>query len=571
MSDVVFVTPNYGGSVVEESFGTLQLGSILRKANISCQIMPFCQFGDVDDFAPFLESAMEMLLESKCRIVSFYTRCDTYHIVLRLAQRLKQYAPEIITVCGGPQSDITSEATIRQCPYVDYVCCGEGETTIVPFFTSLLKGEPDLRIAGLVYRSGDEVVKNPRPAMLEDLDTLPLIDYSLCYEKEAEKKRRVITIDVGRGCPFACTFCSTKTFWGRKYRLKSPERIRDEIQAAHDYFGDVRFEFAHDMFTLNRQKVMETCRLIKELDFKVSWSCSARLDCVDPELIDAMVDAGMGGIYFGIETGSPRMQKLVHKNLKLDSAVEIIDYIISKGISITTSFIFGFPEETEEDLSLTLALMAKLMRHPNIRVQAHLCAFMSGTELSTIYADELTPVDYYSDQTGHHGVEACKDLIQGHPDLFQHMHEYKTELRTKLKHFPLFIRVWKRVQPAYQYISKHYPQNRLIDMYFDFVEDNKALLDKIYDMPIEWSLELVKHDRLHLRYREDKHYEAIKDMYRYVLTAASDTVMNGGSANAMFSVDPFKAQTMPLEDCERCIAMVQWYNNRSKITIYPYR
>lgn len=555
---------------MEESFGSLQLASIIRKAGMSCEIMPFCKLGDVDDFDNFMTNAMDTILGSGCRIVSFYTRCDSYHVVLRLAQSLKERDSRIITVCGGPQSDITSEDTIRLCSFIDYVCCGEGETTIVPFFTSLLEGMPDLNTPGLVYRNGDQVVKNPRPAMLEDLDSLPMIDYSLCFEKEDEAKRRVITIDVGRGCPFACTFCSTKTFWGRKYRLKSPERIRDEIQAAHDYFGDVRFEFAHDMFTMNKAKVMRTCQLIKELDFEVSWSCSARLDCVDRELIDAMVDSGMGGIYFGIETGSPRMQKLVHKNLKLDAAVEIIDYILSKGISVTTSFIFGFPQETEEDLSQTMALLAKLLRNPKVRIQTHLCAFMSGTELSETYAAELTPVDYYSDQTGKHAVEECKDLILGYPTLFQHMQEYKTELRTKLRHFALFFKVWKRVQPAFRYIAEKYPEDRLIDMYYDFVEDNKELLDRIYDMPVEWSLEMVKNDRFHLRFLDDPCFDMIKDMYNYVLIAGSENVMQGGSASGMFSVDPFEAQTQRLQDCKRCVAVVQWHDNTYRITKYPY-
>ena len=307
---------------------------------------------------------------------------------------------------------------------------------------------------GLVYLSNGVAVKNPRPVLMENPDELPMLDYSFLYLDDKKIQQSRFPIEVGRGCPFGCTFCATNSFWGRKYRLKSPQRIYEEIKTINECYGVTKFKFTHDMFTLNRKDVIETCRLLKTLDFNVDWGGSSRVDCIDKEMIDIMVDAGLSALFLGIETGSERIQRVINKNLKLERAAELIEYMISKGVRPTVSFMYGFPQETEEDLSQTIALLGDLLKQKNIDISLHLCAFFVGTEMSAQYADQMTPVDYYSNVTGDYAVEECNDIILTYPDLFTHMLEYKTELRQKLKYFDVFISTWMLMQPVYQYLSK---------------------------------------------------------------------------------------------------------------------
>ena len=171
MSDVIFITPNMTADTRAESIGTLQLATILMQAGISCEILQYFRIGDVTRFSDFLDNAVRLIEEKKPKILSFYSRCDTYYISLRIAEYVKAKRKDICIVFGGPQSDITAEATLRQIPWVDYICCGEGETTVVPLFSSVLQGEPDLTTPGLVYRLDGEIVKNPRPVLIEDLDS----------------------------------------------------------------------------------------------------------------------------------------------------------------------------------------------------------------------------------------------------------------------------------------------------------------------------------------------------------------------------------------------------------------
>lgn len=499
----------------------------------------------------------------------FYTRCDVYHIDLKLAQMIKARWKDIYVVCGGPQSDITSEETMHEIPFVDFICCGEGEKTICQFFASLLHNEPDLTIPGLVHRTEGGVCKNPRPKLIEDLDELPIRDYSLIQHagKTAQRRER-FPVEVGRGCPFGCTFCSTNSFWGRKYRLKSPERIYQEIKVIHERFGITKYSFTHDMFTLNRKKVIETCSLLKTLDFPIDWGGSSRVDCLDKELIDVMVDAGMTGLFLGIETGSPRMQKLINKNLNLDNTVEIVRYMKEKNLFVKASFIYGFPEETEEDISLTIDLMAKLIDLHCV-VIPHLCAFFAGTELSNRYSSELVPVDYYSNQTGALAVEECKDLIQAHPKLFLQLMEYKTELRSKLRYFELFVKMWHFAQPIYQYISEKYPPEKMIDMYYDFVASNQETLEKLREYPEEqWFSMFYDKDGFICRFSEDPNYDLLSEVYRFLVTAQLEAVQSGEYVSDIFGIDPRQIRKMPLQNYSRCLANVEWRDRKRTVTIY---
>ena len=570
MKEVIFITPNMDGAIGSEAMGTLQLATILKKEGVDCEILQFFKIGDLKRFDTFLDNAMKMIEERQPKIVSFYTRCDVYHIDLKLAKMIKERWPEVYVVCGGPQSDITAEETIKQVPYIDFVCRGEGEKNIYTFFTSLLQKNPDLTIPGLAYRDGNEIKINPRAELIEDLDVLPMPDYSFFHFPSDEVKWRTrFPIEVGRGCPFSCTFCSTKTFWGRKFRLKSPERIYQEIKDAHEWYGVTKFKFTHDMFTLNRKKVIETCELLKTLDFPIDWGGSSRLDCIDRELIDVMADAGMKGIFLGIETGSPRMQKIINKNLKLDDAVGLVSYLNEKGIMVKASFMYGFPEETEEDLSQTIALIGKLLSLPNVKITTHLCAFYVGTELTSTYGKEMTPVDYYSNATGDYAVKECEDIIREYPDLFSHMLEYKTELRGKLKYFDLFFFVWSCMQPVYQYLSEKYPEGNLIQMYYDFVDANQEVLGVVEEFPEnQWGRRFLKYDRFPSQFAEDENYDIIADLYRFHKIDNSKEVKEGGSVADVFCINPMDTNGKSIQECKRCIATVNWSNNQRTMTIY---
>lgn len=542
MSDVVFITPNFGKDLKEEPLGTLILLSILQEKGVDAEIIQMFRFGDINDFDNYLEHSAELILERNPKIVSFYTRCDLYHVDIKMAEVIKTKRPDIYIVFGGPHSDLCAYDTINEIPYVDFVCCGEGETTIHPFFSSLIAGKVDYSVPGLVYRNGEEVIVNSRPALINDLDSIPFVNKLMFSNSDVDyAKHNSCSIDVGRGCPFSCTYCSTKKFWGRKYRIKSAERIVQEIKLLHEESGISRFSFEHDMFTMNRSYILEVCELLKTLDFKIKWVCSARADCLDEELIDSMIDSGLSSIFIGIETGSSKMQKMINKKLDLEKAWKLIQYIDSKGLSILASFIYGFPEEEEYDISQTIDFISKLLRLNHTEIETTLCTFLPGTELSEKYFSEMTLVKPYEDIAHGIGVTESWDLISNHPKLFQHFFDYKTELRTDLKYFGLFMSVWSKLKPIYNYYAEFYESERMIEMYHDFVESNKEVLEEYSNLPkSELVRKLLEKDKFRYKFSCHEFDEIIDDYYRIKYNTNRDDMSVGDAITEIFCISPNK-------------------------------
>lgn len=565
MSKILFVTPNQLPEIPEESTGTVLLATILKNSGLESEIFPFYRLGDLANFEGFLASAVERLLRCGPKIISFYTRCDTYHIMIRLANELRKKTDAYI-VFGGPHGDISAIPTMEKVASVDFVCRGEGESTIVPFFSSLLRGDPDLTVPGLVYRSGGQICENPRPALLTDLDQLPLVDYSI-PGITLPRSGETFPIDVGRGCPFGCTYCSTKTFWGRKYRLKSPERILKEIVHYHTLYGVTSFAFNHDMFTMNKALVMDVCRRIQNLPFAITWRCSARLDCIDEALLDVMAQSGLKSIFFGVETGSPVMQKKINKNLDLEKAMGMLRYAMSIGLKVTASFIYGFPQETKEDVSQTLAMIGDILDCGSADVQAHLCTFLPGTELSDVYRREFTPTDVYSDITGTVGVLECADIIAENPEIFWHFQEYRTPLREELKFFHEFCLLWVHAAPIFCYLRKKYPRGKGIQMYLDFARDCRELLDA-NDGVKERVMAVMADGGVLSRHREDHCYRKMVDFLK--LAHRRLQVAGGELENStdFYCVSPrVSASSRDLADWPEGLWLVQFARENGKASM----
>ncbi len=488
MRDVLFVVPVFQEDIAQECNGTLILATILKEKGIDVEIYRYYESNPEEGFEAFVENSARNILARNPSIVSFYCRGDCYISNIRVAEKIKNTSPNTTIVFGGPQADLSASETIKNIPWVDYCCSGEGEKTIYPLFSGILKGEDVSSVSGLTYRNADgEVVSNPRPELLQNLDELPFIDYTLLPEKikhQAKEAKKPVNIDVGRGCPYKCAYCSTSKFWQRKFRIKSPERIMKDVLWIEKNFGINKCVFDHDLFTVDKSKVYEFCRLIKENSVNVRWGCSSRADTIDKDLIDAMVDAGLRSMYLGIETGSERMQKLTHKNLNLDKASEIIEYLLKKDVKTTASFIYGFPEETEEDVEQTLQFIYSLYKKNILSVQLHLCAIFPGTEYYDTYKEQLHFTENSSDQVGDFGLKENEEFIKEHNELFPFYYEYRSELRDKfvnLSRYILFVLEIYRNLNIYD--PQKFAETRLVDLYLDFVKINDSLLGEMGENP----------------------------------------------------------------------------------------
>ena len=482
MSEVLFVLPSNSPSISQECEGSLLLATILRQNGLDVDIYRFYEADTEKGFDSFTDETVNNILSRTPSIVSFYCRCDCFLADIKIAEKIKEKRPEIFIVFGGPQADAVRKDVITELDFVDYCCSGEGEETVYPLFSGLLNGEDVTGIPGLTYRNAQgEVICNPTVKLRTDLSDLPFVDYSFIPQETIDNMIRdntMFPVEVGRGCPFNCAYCSTSMFWERKFRLKSAKRIVQEMVRLNKEYGVKRFHFQHDLFTANKKKVLEFCHELKESGLDVSWGCSSRIDTIDAEMIDAMVDCGLIGVYFGIETGSPRMQKIINKNLDIQQVIDVCRILCEKKVHITGSFMYGFPEETEEDIEQTLQLVYTLNKLGVKVFQYHLCAMFPGTEYYRKYRDELVFAEVYSDQVSDFGVKDNFEFISAHKNLFPFYYEYHSKLRDDFCHLTECAAVCLFIYEQMMKLdNEKFSTIALTEVYKGFVEANKDVLD----------------------------------------------------------------------------------------------
>lgn len=524
--DVLFITPMQKLKLNQEINGTLLLTTKLLQADFDVRVLRFAEITATpkDDYPAFIEEITNRILEISPRCVSFYTLWPYYHITLRIASNIKKRDSRIITVLGGPQASATADATMRSMPFVDYICTGEGENTIVPFMEAILRknGTNLSAIPGLYYRENDAVIFNHQEIPLCDLNTLPRWDDRLFLqhyrtpEPDIHSEKYFMPIDAGRGCPYSCTFCCTSNFWRRMYRLKSPERIVADITYFNKKFGINSFWFSHDAFTTNKKLVTDVCDHILKTDLKITWKCTSRIDCLSNDLILKMKQAGLTNIELGIESGSLRLQKLINKNLDLTKAKTMIDFLLKNDIQVGLFFMYGFPEETEEDLNETLELAFSLLDSGVNHVSMSFCRFNPTTDITDRYFDRLVLDKNMKElYRGVHGYNEEIQMIQDHKELFPFMYHLDTPVRNEYHYLFVLARIYQMYHITIRHLRKLYFGDNL-KFYKDFFYNNSH----IFEQDIDVIVKNIKYNSLTMLYNTLKEWDVpylhqLKELLRF--------------------------------------------------------
>ncbi|MCL6105869.1 MAG: B12-binding domain-containing radical SAM protein [Actinobacteria bacterium] len=284
----------------------------------------------------------------------------------KVAVIVKGVNKNICTAVGGPHvTALPAEAASHHA--VDIAVVGEGEETMQEICDAVAAGSPIGNIAGTVSMNGGNIPKhNPGRARNSDLDSLPFPAHDLLPEPARYNpypawgnRGKFSCIISGRGCPYRCSFCDVTSQQGRRYRLRSAENIVDEISWLNLDFGVTTFSFRDPSMICDRNRLMEICRLIEEKNLSIAWTCSARANEIDPEMLAAMKKAGCRLMQYGIEVGNAEMLLKIKKISKARVA-EAVRQTRGAGILAHGYFLFGFLEETKETIAETISFAKEL-------------------------------------------------------------------------------------------------------------------------------------------------------------------------------------------------------------------
>jgi radical SAM superfamily enzyme YgiQ (UPF0313 family)/predicted pyridoxine 5'-phosphate oxidase superfamily flavin-nucleotide-binding protein len=370
----------------------------------------------------FHDRLVDALLQPGDDLVGLMTDADSLHHTMTLARLIKQRSPGTLVCLGGPASSPIAELVLDRFPSVDMVVRGEGELTFTELLRDLDRGTPPGDVEGLTWRHDGKPVQNRDRQVMPELDDLPMP----VFEAHGMDPDAPIYLDVGRGCPFKCHFCATAPFWNRRFRMKSIDRIVSELTLLRDRYHRNHVGFAHDIFTTNRDWTLRFCRTLVEESVGLTWACSTRTDIIDRGILDAMAEAGCVEIYYGIESGSPQMQKAIHKNLDLEQSRQVVAHTAAAGIRPVTGFIVGYPMETRETFNATLTRFFEFLQVGGYRAHVFtLCPFqeapmyVDGYKINRRAAYFELPL---TDTAGRPGEE----LRLAHPDIFTSLYRFDT-------------------------------------------------------------------------------------------------------------------------------------------------
>jgi radical SAM superfamily enzyme YgiQ (UPF0313 family) len=267
----------------------------------------------------------------------------------------REACPGALLLAGGPHPTHLAEEVFEDCPALDAIVQGEGESVLLGILEGL-RAAPGTEVwketPGLIFRGGSTPPQPP----LEDLDAIGIPAEHLEADF-LDDVGQLAYLSTSRGCPATCNFCNTPEFWGTSIRFRSAISVLRELRLLRERHGLTYFSFRDDTFTANRGRVLELMAGIQGSGLHPLWNCQSRVNLVDEDRLVAMKRAGCEFLQFGVEHGSERVLALLDKGTNLRQARRALDLVRKVGMNLGIYLITGIPGETWADVEESAAFI----------------------------------------------------------------------------------------------------------------------------------------------------------------------------------------------------------------------
>lgn len=313
------------------------------------------------------EETIEEIKNFVPKIIVIETSTGSISNDAKFTESLKKTIPSSFIVLVGNHVTAVHEESLRDYKCVDAIARREYEETIVHLAKVLNDGDNLEEVDSLTWRDKKGNINvNKLRKETENLDDFPFtskIFKRFCNPRQyffAAGRYPQIMVYTGRGCPYRCTYCVyPQNFYGHRYRHRSAKNIAEEFKYIEKSFPEVvEVTIEDDTFTLHKERVIELCKLLKEQNNRLTWTCNARAD-LDYDTMRWMKKAGCRLVTVGFESGSNEILKLMKKGIRVDQ-YKIVENARKTGILIHGCFMFGNRGETLATMRETLDLALKL-------------------------------------------------------------------------------------------------------------------------------------------------------------------------------------------------------------------
>lgn len=296
---------------------------------------------------------------------------DCYN-VYRGAFIAKNVSPHIKTIAGGQHFTWTSEQSLKECPWLDYIVRREGESSLLELLRAIEGGKDKEKdtvfmrdIKGIAFLSGGTYIQPPDMPYIEDINSLPMPAYHLVdmdrYSVNYVKHKRAAVIFGSRGCMANCEFCTTPWHWG-SWRPRSAQLLVDEAELMVKKYHRDSIWFIDDCFNISRERIIAFCEEVFKRDLKIGFWIHSRADLVvrDEDLFPLLKRAGLGAVLMGVESPFDSRLKEYKKGTDTEMNIRAAGIIKKSGMALQTCFMFGHPYDNAETADELLKFARKL-------------------------------------------------------------------------------------------------------------------------------------------------------------------------------------------------------------------
>lgn len=257
-------------------------------------------------------------------------------------------------VLGGAGYSIFPESALEYC-CADFGISGEGEVAFPMLLHALEHGGSVTGVPGLFTKHGGA---SEKMRFAKDLDALPLPGYAM-WKSMADKPGVWLPIQSRRGCAMNCSYCSTASIEGLATRMRSPEKVIENLRAGVDS-GFRDFYFTDNTFNLPQRYAKDLCAEIIRSGLDMNWRCIIYPTHADDELAELMFRAGCREISLGFESGCEHILKGMNKKFLPGDIKETNRIFAAHGVMQTGFLMLGGPGETRQTAVESVAFAESL-------------------------------------------------------------------------------------------------------------------------------------------------------------------------------------------------------------------
>lgn len=317
---------------------------------------------------PFLQWCLEAIDWTRYDAVGFTSTFEQNIASLALAKELKRRHPHITLIFGGANWEGEMGLELhRQFGFVDFVCGGEAERSLPALLERLAARRPVHDVPGLVFRHLGESYWTGNPDRLEQLDELPLPDYSdyfrdLNESTLAAEVTPALLFETSRGCWWGakshCTFCGLNGA-SMAFRSKSARRALEELRALTGQWNTTMVAAVDNILDMGYFRDFLPALAEEQAGLEIFYEVKANLTRRQLRLLR---EAGVNRIQPGIESMSDHVLQLMRKGTTGLQNIQLLKWCRDYGIHADWNLLYGFPGETLEDYRKLLPLL-KAIRH----------------------------------------------------------------------------------------------------------------------------------------------------------------------------------------------------------------